>query len=77
MLQPDGLRAIHVATGNLFYGGEKKAIFQTCSGPANLISLYCLMRGTLSTYKCGLAEAKFLFHYWFYLPLLTYSRTWQ
>lgn len=41
-------------------GREKKANFQTCSDPADLASLYCLMTDTISSYKCGLAVEKLL-----------------
>lgn len=60
MLQLDGLKAISVVTGNIFYGAGKKANFQTRSDPADLASLYCLMTDTVSSYKCGFAEEKLL-----------------
>lgn len=39
-------------------GQGKKANFRTCSDPADLASLYCLMTDTISGYKRGLAEEK-------------------
>lgn len=54
-------------------GGKKSNfsdMFRSCK------SYIYILPSDISTYKCGLAEAKLLFHYWFYLSLLTYSRTW-